>query len=212
LCYLDLDQFKVINDTCGHAAGDPLLRHVSGELKNTIQSRDTVARLGGDEFGVLMESCSLENATRVANELREAVEKFRFTWDSQAFAIGVSIGMVPITRASGGLASVMIAADNACYKAKEQGRNRIHIYHEDDAELARRYQEKGWVSRIDQSLDENRFELWRQPIVPTGTGSGIGQPHHFEILLRMIDDDGTLIAPGAFLPAAERYSLAPKID
>ena len=220
LCYLDLDQFKVINDTCGHVAGDELLRQMAEVLRAQVRRRDTLARLGGDEFGVLMEHCALEQAKRVANVLRKTVEEFRFTWEGKTFSVGVSIGLVPITTESESVAGVLSAADTACYVAKDQGRNRIHVYHPEDLELARRHGEMQWVSRINQALEEDRFCLSVQPIRPVAQvvqdnpmNAHDGESHgHYELLLRMRDSNGRLVPPGAFLPAAERYSLSVKID
>lgn len=210
LLYLDLDQFKVINDTCGHIAGDELLRQLSEVLRCRISRRDTLARLGGDEFGVLLEHCSPDNALRVAEAARKAIAEFRFGWAGQMFGLGVSIGLVPITSASIGINDIMSLADTACYAAKDQGRNRIHTYRADDSELARRHGEMQWVNRIRQALDEGRFRLYYQRIVPlSNTGSGYLR---YELLLRMLDESGGVVAPNAFLPAAERYNLASHLD
>ena len=210
LCYLDLDQFKVINDICGHFAGDELLRQVAGLLPKQIRTRDTVARLGGDEFGILMEHCSLEQAKRGAEALRKALEEFRFLWENKNFSIGVSIGLVPITEHSENIKTVLSAADAACYMAKDMGRNRVHIYQEDNGELLRRQGESQWAVQINQALEENRFRLSVQPIVPVEEHNN--QLGHYELLLRMEDEQGQLIPPGAFLPTAERYNLSTKLD
>ncbi len=209
LCYLDLDQFKVINDTCGHVAGDELLRQLATLLQQQTRKRDTLARLGGDEFGVLLERCSLAQARRVAKAIRKAIKGFRFLWEDKSSVIGVSIGLVPITAASGGITQVMSAADTACYAAKDAGTNRIHVYREDDAELARRYGEMQWVARIIRALEEDRFRLALQPIAAT-VDDGHGE--HYELLLRMEDEQGDTVWPDSFLPAAERYNLSAKID
>lgn len=209
LCYLDLDQFKIINDTCGHIAGDELLRQVGHLLIEQIRRRDTVARLGGDEFGVLMEHCSLDQAKRVADNIRQAVEAYQFAWDERRFNIGVSIGIAPINGVTGSITAALSAADSACYAAKEQGRNRIHVFREDDAELAKWHGEIRWVERINRALEENRFELYHQPIVPI---DGRSEGAHYEFLLRMRDEQGNIVPPSAFLPAAERYNLVTKID
>jgi diguanylate cyclase (GGDEF)-like protein/PAS domain S-box-containing protein len=212
-CYLDLDRFKIINDTCGHVAGDELLRQLGRLLQRVVRKRDTLARLGGDEFGVLMECCTLDQAQRVANALRRAVADFRFAWENRSLHIGVSIGMVPVTAATGSISSVLSAADAACYTAKEQGRSRIHVYHEDDIELARRYGEMQWVARIERALEDDRFELSVQPIAPVEAPAGPeAEALHYELLLRMRDEHGRLVLPGAFLPAAERYDLAGHLD
>jgi diguanylate cyclase (GGDEF)-like protein/PAS domain S-box-containing protein len=220
LCYLDLDQFKVINDTCGHVAGDELLRQLSEVLRTKVRRRDTLARLGGDEFGVLMEHCVLRQAQRVANTLRKCVEDFRFSWENKTFSVGVSIGLVPVTSDSESVAGALSAADTACYVAKDQGRNRVHVYHPEDMELARRHGEMQWVARINQALEEDRFCLSVQPIRPildVGTppeagSSGLNGAGYYEVLLRMRDASGRMVPPGAFLPAAERYSLSVKLD
>jgi len=214
ICFLDLDRFKIINDTCGHIAGDELLRQLSVILNGQVRKRDTLARIGGDEFGVLLENCPLDNAERVASALLQAVEEFRFVWEQQSFNIGVSIGMAPITHVSGSVNAVLSAADNACYAAKELGRGRMHTYHEDDTELAGRYLEQNWVARIKEVLEHDRFQLWYQSIIPLAGNSEPQPKRHLriELLLRMLDKQGRLIQPGAFLPAAERYQLAPELD
>ncbi|PWT73744.1 MAG: GGDEF domain-containing protein [Proteobacteria bacterium] len=210
LLYLDLDQFKVVNDTCGHAAGDDLLRQISALLRTKLRARDTLARLGGDEFGVLLEHCSVVEAQRIANALRELLQGFRFGWSDRTFTIGVSIGLVPITQAGETLASVFSAADSSCYAAKEKGRNRVHVYEAGDAMLARRDGEMRWMPRIQQALADERFRLYYQPILPVGAGSSNGS--HGEILIRMLDESGRIVLPGAFLPAAERYGLMLALD
>lgn len=209
LLYLDLDQFKVINDTCGHIAGDVLLRELARILQARLRRQDILARLGGDEFGVLMENCSLHDAMRVANALCTAISDFRFGWGDKIFRVGVSIGVVAIDTHSESCATVLSAADSACYAAKDAGRNRAHLYTENDLELARRQGEMRWVARINQALEDNRFHLVFQTIVPTQGPAG---GYHYELLLRMEDESGQIVMPGAFLPAAERYHLAGKLD
>jgi diguanylate cyclase (GGDEF)-like protein/PAS domain S-box-containing protein len=209
LCYLDLDQFKIVNDSCGHSAGDALLGQLGALLKSKIRWRDTLARLGGDEFGVLLESCSLEQAIETAEALRVAVGEFKFMWDDRSFRLGVSIGVVPITADNEDVAALMSAADSACAAAKEAGRNRIHSYQENDIDLMRRRREMQWAARINNALEENRFELFRQTILPLQTPE---EGAHYEILLRMRDENGGIIAPGLFIEAAERYSITPSID
>ncbi len=209
LCHLDLDQFKIVNDTCGHSAGDALLGQVGALLKSKVRWRDTLARLGGDEFGVLLESCSLDEAMRMAETLREAVRNFRFTWEERVFRLGASVGVVPITADNEDAASVLSAADSACQAAKEQGRNRVHSFAENDIELMRRRREMQWAARINAALEEGRFELFRMPIKAlqrAETGA------HYELLLRMRDENGRIVAPDAFIAAAERYSITPSID
>lgn len=209
LCYMDLDQFKVINDTCGHMAGDELLRQLALILKCELRDRDTLARLGGDEFGLLLENCSQEDALAVAEEFRAAVQRFHFKWEERIFAIGVSIGMVMVTRESGTVANLLSAADAACYVAKNRGRNRIHLYEQRDSDLARHRGEIQWVGKIQQALEENRLRLVWQDIIPLGAND---KSRHVELLLRMVDEEGQEILPMAFIPAAERYQLMPMID
>ncbi len=210
VCYLDLDQFKVINDTCGHVAGDELLRQISNLLRSKVRNNDTIARLDGDEFGLLMRGCPLVQAQRVAETLRSAIEDFQFVWDDIRFRIGVSIGVVPINGESSSVTEVLQQADSACYAAKDKGRNRVHLFLREDEELAKRRGEMQWVTEIQAALEANRFRLYVQPIVPVRlTESGY---EHYEVLVRMIDVQGGEIPPGAFLPAAERYNLAARID
>jgi len=208
LCFMDLDQFKVINDTSGHVAGDEMLRQVSSVLQNVVRKRDTLARLGGDEFGVLMEHCALDDAHRVAASLQKAIQDYQFVWEDHLFKVGVSIGLVPITESTSSLSLLLRDADAACYIAKDKGRNRIHVYHPDDLETNLRHGEMQWVTRLSQALEENRFCLYAQAIEPLNGSSDL----HYELLLRMIDSKGEIIPPGAFLPAAERYNLITKVD
>jgi diguanylate cyclase (GGDEF)-like protein/PAS domain S-box-containing protein len=209
LCYLDIDQFKMVNDSCGHAAGDALLGQVGALLKSKVRWRDTLSRLGGDEFGILLESCSLDEAMRTAEVLREAVRNFRFTWEDRQFRLGASVGVVPITADNEDVASILQAADSACQAAKEQGRNRVHSFAENDIELMRRRREMQWAARINAALEEGRFELYRMPIMPLQQAEA---GTHYELLLRMRDENGRIVAPDAFLAAAERYSITPNID
>jgi diguanylate cyclase (GGDEF)-like protein/PAS domain S-box-containing protein len=210
LLYLDLDQFKVVNDTCGHAAGDDLLRQISALLRTKLRAQDTLARLGGDEFGVLLEHCGVNEARRIANSLRELLEGFRFGWNDKTFTIGVSIGLVPITQAGETLAGVFSAADSSCYAAKEKGRNQVQVYQPGDSLLAQRDGEMRWMPRIQQALTEGRFRLYYQPILPVDSGALDGA--RGEILVRMLDEAGRIVLPGAFLPAAERYGLMLALD
>ena len=214
LCYLDLDQFKVINDTCGHMAGDELLRQLSQVLHRCVRRDDTLARLGGDEFGVLFENCPLENAMTAADNIRQVVQEFRFIWEETTFNIGVSIGLTPISTEGETISDVLRRADTACYAAKEAGRNRIHVYHIDDAELEERHGEMRLVSSINSALDEGRMELWQQSISHVDHLNTVQDKgnSHFELLLRMRERDGTLVSPYNFLPSAERYDLATRID
>jgi diguanylate cyclase (GGDEF)-like protein/PAS domain S-box-containing protein len=208
--HLDLDQFKIVNDACGHSAGDEMLRQISALLKSKIRWRDTLARLGGDEFGVLLESCTLEEAMRTAETLRETVSEYRFVWDDRAFRLGVSVGVVPVIAINEDVAALVSAADSACNAAKEAGRNRVYAYEETDIDLMKRRREMQWAARITNALDENRFELFRQTIQPLQPGMETGA--HYELLLRMKDEKGKLISPELFIAAAERYGITPSID
>ncbi|MFN2309451.1 MAG: EAL domain-containing protein [Gammaproteobacteria bacterium] len=209
LCYLDIDQFKVVNDTCGHVAGDELIKQLSAHLLGRIRESDTLARLGGDEFGVLLEACPLGKAVEIAEELRVLVHSNRFEWDTHRFDLGVSIGVVAITPDSGSLAEVLSAADSACYVAKDQGRNRVHVFDVDDSALLEHHSHMRWVPRLQGALDADHFVLYCQRVDPVGTADGRVSYH--EVLVRMLEDD-TLIAPGVFIAAAERYHLMPAID
>ena len=206
-CYLDLDQFKLVNDTCGHVAGDELLRQLGRILEQHIRTRDTLARLGGDEFGLVIEHCSIAEAQGIAENLIRIMGDFSFPWEDHRFKIGVSIGMVSIDKQSKSMGEILRAADSACYLAKEQGRNRIHVHQEDDEELARRFGEMQWAVRIPRALEDQRFQLYIQEILPI-QGPDQCRTRHYELLLRMEDEMGKLILPGAFLPAAERYNLS----
>ena len=211
LCYMDLDQFKVINDSCGHAAGDELLRQLALLLKGNLRERDTLARLGGDEFALLLENCSVGDALEVADTFRSEVQRFRFKWGERIFAVGMSVGMVAINRDSGTAANLMSAADAACYVAKDRGRNQIHLYESRDLDLARHRGEMQWVTRIHRALEEQRLRLsWQE--IRAADGAVAGSTRHVELLLRMVDEDGSEILPMAFIPAAERYSIMPALD
>ncbi|MDH4165158.1 MAG: EAL domain-containing protein [Gammaproteobacteria bacterium] len=209
LCHLDVDQFKIINDTCGHSAGDALLGQVGALLKTKIRWRDTLARLGGDEFGVLLESCSLDDALVMAEQLRETMRNYKFVWEDRTFRLGCSIGVVPITGDSEDVATVLSSADSACQAAKEGGRNRVFSFQDNDIDLMRRRREMQWAARINNALEESRFELFRMTIQPL-------QKHepgaHYELLLRMRDETGKIVSPDNFINAAERYGITPQID
>jgi len=208
LCFMDLDQFKVVNDTCGHTAGDEMLRQLSTALQDTVRHNDTLARLGGDEFGVLIEHCSLDDAHRIATTLQKTIQNYHFAWEGHSFKVGVSMGLVAITKTTTNLSELLREADAACYMAKDKGRNRIHIYSEEDSEIAQRHGEMQWVTRIQHALDEDQFCLYAQSIVPLDKSADL----HYELLLRMKNDKGEVIPPGAFLPAAERYDLMTQVD
>jgi diguanylate cyclase (GGDEF)-like protein/PAS domain S-box-containing protein len=209
LLYLDLDQFKIINDSCGHGAGDMLLTQLGALLKAKIRWRDTLARLGGDEFGLLLEACSTEEAMRTAEMLREAIKDYKFSWDDRTFRLSASVGVVPITGDDDNVATLITAGDSACQAAKEAGRNRIHTFKQNDIDLMRRRREMQWAARINNALEDDRFELYRmtiQPLQVEEAGS------HYEILLRMRDEQGGLVSPDLFIAAAERYGLISNID
>jgi diguanylate cyclase (GGDEF)-like protein/PAS domain S-box-containing protein len=211
LLYLDLDEFKVVNDTCGHLVGDEMLKQITALLRSRVRRSDVLARLGGDEFGVLLEDCPLDQARQIAEEMRRTVKEFRFCWRDQIFEVGVSIGLVPIDADSGDLAHVMSAADAACYVAKDSGRNRVHEYELDDTLVAQRYGEMQWIHRIHRSFEDKRFRLFYQLIQPLG---GEGSPRDLlcEVFIRMLDSDGKIIEPSAFIAAAERYHLIGSLD
>lgn len=209
LMFLDLDQFKIINDTCGHAAGDKLLCEVSVALQRHLGNDDLLARLGGDEFAVLLNDGDLERAALIAERLRQSVQDLHFVWNSRPFTITASIGLVQM-RGRTTKDETLRTADLACYMAKEKGRNRIQIHNPSDSELLHRFGEMAWVQRIHDALDEHRFCLYAQPIVPLLGESQAGA--HLELLIRLRDRDGDLVPPGDFIPAAERYGLMPLID
>ncbi|HLO51787.1 MAG TPA: EAL domain-containing protein [Kamptonema sp.] len=209
LCYLDLDQFKVVNDTVGHIAGDELLRQITTLLQQGIRTNDILARLGGDEFGLLLTQCPLYQATQIAENLKDLVHEFRFVWDNKTFIIGVSIGVVAIDQNNQNLMEILGAADAACYAAKANGRNCVHVYRLDDTELIRQRGERQLISQISQALETNRFCLYHQKIISITSKPLV---EHYEILIRMLDENGELVSPNAFIPAAERYGLITEID
>lgn len=210
LLYIDLDQFKVINDTCGHVAGDELLRQIAGLMHPLIRRGDTLSRLGGDEFGILLETCAPSQAEQIAHTLLQSLQDFRFVWRDKIFRVGVSIGLVCIHGGTDTVSSVLSAADAACYMAKDKGRNRVWLHQEDDRETVDRQGEMEWVSRIMRAFDENRFTLYFQRILPIGT-TATNQPYR-EVLVRMRGEQGELVLPMAFIPAAERYGVMNTVD
>lgn len=206
LLYMDLDQFKVVNDTCGHLAGDELLRQLSALLNNRVRTSDMLARLGGDEFGVLLRDCKVRQALQLAETLRATVSEFRFAWQDKLFTIGVSIGVVSIRGKGNTIEDILSSADAACYLAKDKGRNRVEAAPQ-DKEMAHRRSEMLWVSKINTALEHNRLLLYGQTMAPLEGGR-----QHCEVLLRMLDDEGNLVLPMAFIPAAERYNMMHLID
>jgi len=211
LLFVDLDQFKLVNDTNGHAAGDELLRQVCRVLQEQLGLSDVLARLGGDEFGVLLEDCRIDGALDKADRLRRAVQQAGFQWEGIPFSISTSIGLVFLGEPGVTLAEAMQAADIACYMAKEKGRNRIQLYSSKDTELAVRSVEMAWVQRLRSAMEEERFCLYCQEIIPLQS-NGKKQGRHVEVLLRLRDETDRIILPAAFIPAAERFGLMPDID
>ena len=210
LCYLDLDQFKLINDTCGHVAGDQLIQQIASILRARASEKDTVARLGGDEFGILLPDRTTEQARELVEEASREIRAYRFSWQDRIFSVGVSGGLLPITADSQDASELLSAADAACYVAKEGGGNRIHVYQAGDQAVAERYGEMQWISRIHKAFDEDRFQLYHQRIEPLeGDDSA---PPMVELLIRLEDESGQIVCPDAFIPAAERYGLISTID
>jgi diguanylate cyclase (GGDEF)-like protein/PAS domain S-box-containing protein len=219
LGFLDLDRFKVVNDTCGHVAGDELLCQLANLMQAKLRKADTLARLGGDEFGIILHECPMEKGRSIIEDLSKSIQDFGFVWEDKVFRVGVSIGLLTITANSQNVENIMEAVDAACYAAKESGWNNIRIYESDDNELSEHRQQRQWLSQINLALAENHFRLYYQSIVslngskPTeDIAHTLREGKHYEILLRMIDDQGKVIAPMAFIPTAERYKLMPAID
>ena len=210
LFYMDLDRFKAVNDSCGHMAGDNMLREVAGLIKDQVRDSDFVARLGGDEFGTLLIGCPLEKAQQIAADICNAVADYRFVWQDKIFNIGISIGLVEISHASGSLQDIMNAADSACYVAKQRGRGQVHIYSARDEAIARERGDIQWLRQLQDALHENRFGLAVQPIIATGSGAASGPA--VEVLIRMPDERGRFTDSADFLRSAERYQLMPQID
>ena len=210
LLYMDLDRFKIINDSCGHLAGDEFLRQLAAVMKKQRRRTDVLARLGGDEFGLLLLDCPLDKATEIGEALRAAVERFHFYRDERTFTVGMSLGVVPIASSNIDRAVVLSTADTACYMAKEAGRNRVHVAAVDDRQIVRHRSEVRYVNRLRDALEEDRFSLWFQPLKPAGQPARA--PTHVEILTRMIDHNGELVPPGIFIPVAERYNLMTAVD
>ncbi len=210
LMYMDLDNFRTVNDTCGHPAGDELLRQLAIVMQASARGSDTLARLGEDEFGGLLESCPLDQAVRIANGVREAIRDFRFIWQDKAFGVSVSIGLVTIDGASVSVSGVLAMADATCHEAKSKGRDRVQVYHPQDDKAGEQSGEMQMVSQINHAFDLGNFRLYRQKIIALGAGDA-DEPH-YEILVRMLDRAGNLIPPGGFMPAAERYNLLSSIE
>ncbi len=209
LCFLDLDNFKTINDSCGHKAGDELLIQLTRTIKNNIRSHDTLARIGGDEFGLLLEGCSLDKAVEIAEGIISLIKNYEFNWQDKKLHVGVSIGLVMITRATQNIEKALSEADTACYVAKDMGRNQVHLHGLDDDLVKKMHKELSWVADINNVENINRFSLYLQKIESIQTGKATSM---YEVLLRLNDDEGTLISPGSYLPAAERFSLMKNVD
>ncbi|RQS74448.1 EAL domain-containing protein [Burkholderia sp. Bp8963] len=207
--YLDLDQFKLVNDTCGHAAGDALLKQVASQLDDSLDVRHTLARLGGDEFGIILDACAIGEAEEVASRLCRRLDEMRFDYNGFHICVGASIGVVPLDSQLESVDAIMQQVDSACYTAKDAGRNRIHVWTPTDQAMRARKDEMDWVRRLRQALDENRFVLYAQEIIPLQTPA---TSKRFEVLLRLNGEEGKLIPPGEFLPAAERFHIASRID
>ncbi len=210
LLYLDLDEFKAVNDTCGHLVGDEMLKQITALLRSRVRRSDTLARLGGDEFGVLLEDCPLDHARQIAEDVRRSVREFRFRWREQMFSVGVSMGFVAIDSDSGDLTQVMGAADAACYVAKEGGKNRVHEHEVNDTTIAERYGDMQWIHRIHEAFEDRRFRLYYQLVQPLAGNPG--RELLCEVFLRLLDEDGTVVTPNSFLAAAERYKLIGSLD
>ncbi len=210
LCYFDLDQFKLVNDTAGHAAGDALLKQVKGLLSGKFRERDTLARLGGDEFALLLDNCRLDEACRIAEIIVASFREWRFAWKNRTFHVGASAGVAAIGRGCESAAQALAQADVACYTAKEQGRNRVHVYRGDGVKPSSQHARMMLAATLNDALNENRFRLFAQPIVPLAAGEG--EPSRNEVLLRLQDDSGAIILPNTFIPAAERYGMMARID
>lgn len=210
LMFMDLDNFKSVNDTCGHSAGDELLRQLTGVMLTRMRGSDTLARLGGDEFGALLESCPLDQGLRIAHAMRETVREFRFVWENKTFSVGVSIGLVPIDASSGRPGDVLALADASCYEAKNKGRDRVQVYRPQDADVPGKHSELQLVSQINRAFEMGEFRLFRQRILPLSR-SASEQPY-YEVLVRMVDRSGALVPPTGFMPAAERYNLLTSIE
>ncbi|MDH5544186.1 MAG: EAL domain-containing protein [Gammaproteobacteria bacterium] len=209
MLYVDLDQFKVVNDTCGHIAGDMLLQQLTSILQGKIRSSDVIARLGGDEFGVLLESCNMDKAKTIATEILEAIQEYRFSWKNHVFKVGASIGAVPVDKNSESVVKIMSNADSACYVAKDKGRNRIWVHRIDDREIIQRHGEMALTTLITQALEEGKFCIFKQKILSM---PGNDAPDMYELLIRMERQNGGHLLPMAFIPAAERYTIMPSID
>jgi len=210
LCYLDLDRFKAVNETCGQAGGDELLKQISSRLHSVIRLGDILARLGGNEFGLILQNCPVAVATGIADKIIHSISSYEFNWEGNTFTIGVSIGIVPVNSQTGNINEVMKHADAACHTAREQGKNLAYVYDQKGSELIHRHEEFHWASRISEALEQDRFRIHAQSIHSLDPASDDNT--HIEILVRMEDENGHLLPPAAFIPAAERYNLMAAVD
>ena len=210
LCHIDIDQLKIVNDTCSHESGDALIREIASLIQGCIRESDVFARLAGDEFGVLLKHCSPRGAVELVEEMLSVIRELRFSSCNRMFEVTASVGVTVINANTGSGAEVMIEADLACHEAKDAGGDHLHIYHSSDKDLARRHSEMQWVSKLTEAIASDSLVLYCQDIVPVIPDKDAG--HHFEVLVRMVDDNGDIIPPDRFLPAAERYNLITSLD
>ena len=210
LCYLDLDRFKLINDTAGHSAGDQCLIQVTTLIQSCIRGDDVLSRLGGDEFGLILKNCSLQGALKITGKITDIISEMKFNWDGCDYNLGVSIGINPLSKNSQDAADAIRKADLACYTAKDQGKGQVYVYEEEDSELIRRQEETYWATQLTDAIDNDRLKLYAQPIVDLQNENT--QYRHVEILVRLLDENDQLITPNAFIPAAERYNLMHLVD
>ena len=209
ICFLDLDKFKIINDTSGHAAGDEFLKQISKTIQKSLRQTDVLARLGGDEFGIILDSCSTSQAKIICTQIIKTIKDTRFSWGKNSFETGASIGIVPITKLTSSVSDAMSSVDAACYEAKDKGRNRIQVFEPDDAEFVKYRIETSWIQKIKNAIYDNKFELYFQEIL--AINPTYPTPKTIEILIRLNDKD-KVVSPDSFLPTAERYSMMPLID
>lgn len=209
VCFLDLDKFKIINDSCGHKAGDELLIQLTRTIRNNIRSHDTLARIGGDEFGLLLEGCSLDKAIEITEGIVSLIKNYEFNWQDRIFHVGVSIGLVMITRSTQDIEKILSQADTACYAAKHMGRNRVHIHGLDDSHIRKAHKQLSWVADINSVNNKNRFSLYLQAIKSIQTDQPTSM---YQVLLRLKDDDGSYVSPSSYIPTAERFSFMKDID
>jgi diguanylate cyclase (GGDEF)-like protein/PAS domain S-box-containing protein len=211
LLYIDLDQFKVVNDIAGHIAGDEMLKQIAVLMQQQVRDTDMLARLGGDEFGLILTDCELENATRIADSIHEALEQYKFLWSDRVYRVGASIGMLRFRPGHYSLTELMSAVDLACYAAKNTGRGRTHVYVPEDVQTQQHRSDMDWAARISEAVEHDHLVLYGQTIEHLN-GANSDDGLHFEVLVRLRDRDNGLVPPGVFLPAAERFDLMPIVD